>query len=181
MGVLGSPTLTEAEIESFSAMKNVSDLVLRAIANHREWTKHYAVINNLVRNPRTPVGIALNLVSRLGPLDIKDIAVDRSMPEALRRQAHEASEKAWREHEAKARAEGVAVQRQLAGLVANTMRSVQALEAKLTPEERQRICDAIEAAKQLQARPDAGLRELRKALAEVEKAAGIIGRAMLRP
>jgi len=75
----------------------------------------------------------------------------------------------------------VAVQRQLAGLVANTMRSVQALEAKLTPEERQRICDAIEAAKQLQARPDAGLRELRKALAEVEKAAGIIGRAMLRP
>jgi post-segregation antitoxin (ccd killing protein) len=91
------------------------------------------MINNLVRNPRTPVGIALNLVSRLGPLGIKDIAVDRSMPEALRRQAHEASEKAWREHEAKARAEGVAVQRQLAGLVANTMRSVQALEAKHTP------------------------------------------------
>ena len=87
----------------------------------------YAVINNLVRNWRTPVGIAVNLVSRLGPRDIKGIAVDRSVPEALREQAHEAAETDWREYGGKARAEGVTVQRQVDGLVANTMRSVQAL------------------------------------------------------
>ena len=87
MGVLGSPKITEAEIESFSAMKNVSDQVLRHIGNHREWTKNYAVINNLVRNPRTPIGIALNLVPRLSPRDIKGISVDRNVPEAVRKQA----------------------------------------------------------------------------------------------
>ena len=85
MGVLGSPKITEAEIEAFSAMKNVSDQVLREIGNHREWTKRYTVMNNLVRNPRTPIGLALNLVPRLGPRDVKAISVDRNVPEPVRK------------------------------------------------------------------------------------------------
>jgi hypothetical protein len=85
--VLGSPRITEAEIESISAMKNVSDQILREIGNHREWTKRYTVLNNLVRNPRTPIGIALSMVSRLNPRDVKSIAVDRNVPEPVRKQA----------------------------------------------------------------------------------------------
>jgi hypothetical protein len=85
--VLGSPRITDAEIESISAMKSVSDEILRTIGNHREWTKRYTVLNNLVRNPRTPVGIALNMVPRLNPRDIKAIAVDRNVPEPVRKQA----------------------------------------------------------------------------------------------
>jgi hypothetical protein len=85
--VLGSPRITEAEIESFSAMKNVSDETLRKIGNHREWTKRYSIINNLVRNPRTPVGIALTLVSRLNPRDLKGVSTDRNVPEAVRKHA----------------------------------------------------------------------------------------------
>lgn len=85
--VLGSPRITEAEIESISAMKGVSDEILRTIGNHREWTKRYSVLNNLVRNPRTPVGIALSMVPRLNPRDIKGIAVDRNVPEPVRKQA----------------------------------------------------------------------------------------------
>ena len=85
--VLGSPRVTDPEIESFSAMKNVSDEILRQIGRHREWTKRYAVINNLVRNPRTPIGISLNLVPRLSPRDIKGISVDRNVPEPVRKQA----------------------------------------------------------------------------------------------
>jgi len=85
--VLGSPRITEAEIESISAMKSVSDEILRTIGNHREWTKRYTVLNNLVRNPRTPVGIALGIVPRLNPRDIKGIAVDRNVPEPVRKQA----------------------------------------------------------------------------------------------
>jgi hypothetical protein len=87
MAVLGSPRITEAEIESFSAMKNVSDQVLREIGHHREWTKRYTVINNLVRNPRTPIGMALNLVPRLGPRDVKGVSLDRNVPEPVRKQA----------------------------------------------------------------------------------------------
>jgi hypothetical protein len=85
--VLGSPRITEAEIESISAMKNVSDQVLRQIGNHREWTKKYTVLNNLVRNPRTPIGLALTMVPRLNPRDIKAVAVDRNVPEPVRKQA----------------------------------------------------------------------------------------------
>jgi hypothetical protein len=87
MGVLGSPKITEAEIEAFSGMKNVSDQVLREIGNHREWTKRYAVMNNLVRNPRTPIGLALNLVPRLSPRDVKSVAIDRNVPEPVRKMA----------------------------------------------------------------------------------------------
>jgi hypothetical protein len=85
--VLGSPKITEPEIESISAMKNVSDQTLRTIGNHREWTKRYPVVANLVRNPRTPIGIALSMVPRLNPRDIKGVALDRNVPEAVRKQA----------------------------------------------------------------------------------------------
>jgi hypothetical protein len=85
--VLGSPRLTEAEVEGFAAMKNVSDEVLRHIGSHKEWTKKYQVVSSLVRNPRTPLGISMNMVSRLNPKDLKAIAVDRNVPEAIRKQA----------------------------------------------------------------------------------------------
>ena len=84
-----------------------------------------------------------------------------------------------RESEDKARKDQEAVVRQLDGLVANTMRSVQALEGKLTADEQQRILDAIEQAKK--ARAESGLDELKGRLSDMEKAAGIIGQAMLRP
>jgi hypothetical protein len=67
-GVLGSPRLGPAEVESISAMKNVSGEVLRTIGSHREWTKNSNVISNLVKNPRTPIGLC-------------------NVPEAIRKQA----------------------------------------------------------------------------------------------
>ena len=85
--VLGSPRLTEPEIEAISGMKSVSDEILRKIGNHREWTKRYSVLKNLVCNPRTPIGISLSLVPRLNPRDVKGISVDRNVPEPVRKQA----------------------------------------------------------------------------------------------
>ena len=85
--VLGSPKLTDVEIESFAGMKSLSDEVLRRIGNHKEWTKRYGVIANLVKSPRTPLGISIGLVSRLNPRDIKGLAVDRNVPEVIRKQA----------------------------------------------------------------------------------------------
>jgi hypothetical protein len=85
--VLGSPRLTDVEIESFAGMKALSDEVLRKIGSHREWTKRYGVVANLVKNPRTPLAISLGLVSRLNPRDIKGLSVDRNVPEVIRKQA----------------------------------------------------------------------------------------------
>ncbi|MCM2254825.1 MAG: molecular chaperone DnaK [Vicinamibacteria bacterium] len=84
-----------------------------------------------------------------------------------------------REHAEKTRREQEGVARQLEGLLANTMRSVQALEGKLTAEEHERILTAMERAKKLPS--NAGIDELRARLAEMEKAATLIGQAMLRP
>jgi molecular chaperone DnaK len=83
------------------------------------------------------------------------------------------------EQSERSRKEQEAVVRQLDGLVTNTMRSVQALEGKLTSEEQSRILAAMERAKK--ARGGGDLDELKSRLLEMEKAATLIGQAMLRP
>jgi voltage-gated potassium channel Kch len=87
LGVLGSPRLTEPEVEAIAGMRNVSDEILRIVGRNKEWTKRYGVISNLVKNPRTPVAISLGMVARLNPKDIRALAVDRNAPEVVRRQA----------------------------------------------------------------------------------------------
>ncbi|HUU33909.1 MAG TPA: hypothetical protein VMW48_07575 [Vicinamibacterales bacterium] len=82
--VLSSPKLTMAEVESFAKMANVSDDVLRAIAQNRGWVKNYGVAHGLVKNPKTPVAMSLNLMQRLVDRDIRSLAVDRNVPEPLR-------------------------------------------------------------------------------------------------
>jgi len=84
-----------------------------------------------------------------------------------------------RDQAEKVRKEQDAIIRQLEGLVANTMRSVQALEGKLTSDEQERIIAAMERAKK--ATPETELPELKDRLTELEKAASLIGQAMLRP
>jgi molecular chaperone DnaK len=84
-----------------------------------------------------------------------------------------------REQAERAKKDQDAVVRQLDGLVANTMRSVQALEGKLTGEEQERILAAMEKAKK--ARGDGDIEELKARLVDMEKAATLIGQAMLRP
>jgi hypothetical protein len=85
--VIGSPRLTDPEIEAFSAMKNISDEILRKIGTHKEWMKRYSIVSNLVRNPRTPIGISMSLVPRLTPRDLKHVSTDRNVPEAIRKTA----------------------------------------------------------------------------------------------
>jgi molecular chaperone DnaK len=84
-----------------------------------------------------------------------------------------------RETDEKSKKDQEVLVRQLEGLVQNTMRSVQALEGKLTPDEQARILEAIEKAKK--AKGDGGADELKERLSDMEKAAAVIGQAMLRP
>jgi hypothetical protein len=85
--VLASPQLTDAEVDAFAAMKNVSPEVLRTIGAKREWTKRYTVAHELVKNPLTPIEISMSLISRLAARDLKRICSDRNVPDAVRRQA----------------------------------------------------------------------------------------------
>jgi hypothetical protein len=82
--VLSCPKVNEAEIEAFAKMGNVSEDILRTIANTRGWTKNYGVLLSLVKNSKTPVALSLNMMQRLNESDVKKIASDRNVPEALR-------------------------------------------------------------------------------------------------
>jgi hypothetical protein len=82
--VLSCPKVNPAEVESFAKMGNVSEDILRTIANTRAWTKAYGVVLSLVKNSKTPVALSLNLMQRLTESDVKKISADRNVPEALR-------------------------------------------------------------------------------------------------
>ncbi len=84
MAVLSSPKITDSEVESIAKMANVSDDVLRAIGQTRAWAKNYAVVSALTRNPKTPVPVSLNLLSRLHESEVKVLSTDRNVPDAIR-------------------------------------------------------------------------------------------------
>jgi ribosomal protein L12E/L44/L45/RPP1/RPP2 len=82
--VLSSPKLTEAEVEAFVKMGNVSEDVLRIIGTNRGWLKNYNVVLGLTRNPKTPPALSMLMMNRLTEKDVKMLTVDRNVPEALR-------------------------------------------------------------------------------------------------
>jgi hypothetical protein len=82
--VLSSPKVSEPEVESFARMANVSEDVLRIIGSNRAWLKNYGIIVGLTKNPKTPLGLSLNLMSRLNDRDMNMLSVDRNVPEPLR-------------------------------------------------------------------------------------------------
>jgi hypothetical protein len=82
--VLSCPKVNEAEVEAFAKMGNVSEDILRSIAQTRAWTKNYSVCLALVKNAKTPVALSLNLMQRLTETDVKKLSIDRNVPEPLR-------------------------------------------------------------------------------------------------
>ncbi len=82
--VLSNPRVNETEVESFARMPNVSDDVLRTIGNTRAWVKNYAVVQALTRNPKTPLALSMNLMSRLAERDLQLLSVDRNVADPLR-------------------------------------------------------------------------------------------------
>jgi hypothetical protein len=87
MAVLKNPRLSDSEITNFCGMRNIHEDILRAIASNREWTKAYAVVLNLVRNPKTPPGLTVQFLARLGTRDLRICSGDRNVPELVRRNA----------------------------------------------------------------------------------------------
>ena len=82
--VLSSPKLTVAEVEAFAKMANVAEEVLRVIGMNRNWLKNYGTVLGLVKNPKTPAAISMQLLPRVSERDLKMLAMDRNVPEALK-------------------------------------------------------------------------------------------------
>jgi hypothetical protein len=91
-GVMHNPRITDHEVEAISAMRQVAEEVLRLIGMNRQWARSYPIIHNLARNPRTPMATAVHILPRIRTKDLKSIAQNRNVSEAVRRQAYRLSE-----------------------------------------------------------------------------------------
>ena len=85
--VLSSPKLSDVEVESFAALKNVDQDVLRTISMNRKFMKNYAVMKTLVANPRLPIDIGLTLMPRLIQNDLLMLTKNRDVADVIRKMA----------------------------------------------------------------------------------------------
>ncbi len=85
--VLGSPKLSDAEVERFAGLRTVDAEVLRVINRNPRWMRRYQVVWQLVANPKTPVELGIRLVNRLNIRDLKRLATSRNINPVLRRTA----------------------------------------------------------------------------------------------
>jgi hypothetical protein len=84
LAVFRSRGLTLTEVESFCSMRHLDEEVFRAISRKRDWIRRTNNIRALVRNPKVPLPISMPLVKRLSMRDLRNVAGDRNLPEAIR-------------------------------------------------------------------------------------------------
>jgi hypothetical protein len=87
LAVLESPKVTDGEIEKFANQKNVLEAVLRQIPMKRRFVKNYAVVRNLVANPRTPLDVSLGLMKNLLTADLKNLSANKEVSDTIRKLA----------------------------------------------------------------------------------------------
>jgi hypothetical protein len=91
--VVNSPRTTDDEILMIAQMRDVSNQVLRAIANMRRIRANKLAILSLLHNPKTPVGVSLGLgISSLTDRDLQGLVRDRNIPAAVSRAAKQVLE-----------------------------------------------------------------------------------------
>jgi hypothetical protein len=82
--VLQSPRLTDQEVEAFATMTSLTDEILRLIASNRKFRKNYAVVRNLLNNPKTPLDVSLHMLPMVNVMDLKKLTNNKNVPETLR-------------------------------------------------------------------------------------------------
>lgn len=87
LAVLDSPKVSDAEVEAFALQKNVLEAVLRAIPMKRKYAKNYAIMRNLVTNPRTPIDVSLGLMKNLLTRDLKNLSDNKEVSDTIRKMA----------------------------------------------------------------------------------------------
>jgi hypothetical protein len=88
MEVVTSTRITDGEILAIAMMRDVSDKLLRYIANNRKYRQNKQIILALLNNPRTPVGVSLGLgLNSLTERELNDLSKSRNIPGAVSRAA----------------------------------------------------------------------------------------------
>jgi hypothetical protein len=87
LAVLESPKISDGEVERFATQKNVLEAVLRGIPMKRRFAKNYAVVRNLVFNPRTPLDLSLTLMKNLLVGDLRNLSGNKEISDTVRKLA----------------------------------------------------------------------------------------------
>ncbi len=85
--VLKNPMLSESEAIAIAKSKSVRDDILRGIGRDKKFKKSYAVKHALISNPKTPVPLALALLTQMRDSDVKKFAKSKSVSAAVSAQA----------------------------------------------------------------------------------------------
>ena len=87
LAVLESPKVSDGEVERFATQKNVLEAVLRGIPMKRRFAKNYAIIRNLVFNPRTPLDLSLGLMKNMLVGDLRNLSNNKEISDTVRKLA----------------------------------------------------------------------------------------------
>jgi hypothetical protein len=88
--VVSSPRITDGEILTVATMRDVSDKILRYIANNRKYRQNRQIVTALLNNPRTPVGVSLSLgINGLSDRELGELSKNRNVPGAVARAAQQ--------------------------------------------------------------------------------------------
>jgi len=75
--VLKNPGVQLDEIAAFAKLRTVTPEFLKLIADRREWAQRPEIALALVRNPKTPVNVALRLLDYVGVAELRQLAKDQ--------------------------------------------------------------------------------------------------------
>lgn len=83
--ILDNPYLTEAHVTRTVTRTDLPPEVVEMIAATEKWSRRYDVRLGLIRNPHTPFGRVLGFLPDLAVSDLKELCLDRRIPEQVRK------------------------------------------------------------------------------------------------
>lgn len=87
IAVVARNALPDTEVEYIANSRQVCEEVLAEISKKREWIRKYSIQKALVKNPKTYVPIALKFMPRLTVHDLRALARDKNVTDAVRSMA----------------------------------------------------------------------------------------------
>lgn len=84
-----SPMMNENDAARIAVNRQMSEDVLRIIAQNREWTRNYQIRMNLIMNPRTPFSFSSRMIPLLRDNDVRALAKSKNVTAAVQTAARQ--------------------------------------------------------------------------------------------
>lgn len=82
---LENPFLSEAHLQQILTRQDLPKEVVETLAANEKWSHRYYLRLALIRNPNTPFARILEFLPDIAVTDLRDICLDRRMPEQVRK------------------------------------------------------------------------------------------------